>query len=206
MNAATGSSNGGQGGCGDPSAVSGTAAELFQLAALLVGDPSQAVKLVEESLAGMEIDPCLEPAAARRLAEQQLLRRAVAVLRQNDPASFEKQPSAAGAVCVEDDSLDAAGISQSQLAAWLAGEGRGDLRAWLAALPGAQRAVFVQRAVLGHGNAATAQMLAAPSARETVQGWTPEAVGEAYRLALCSLANSLAHTPAAMTEAAAAHA
>jgi hypothetical protein len=180
--------------------VQGTAVELFQLAALLLGDQNEAVGLVEETMAGTEIDPCADPAAARRQARQQVLAGALARLRQSDPASFAVAGDVprATSMCVEDEDLSAAGISQAQLTDWLASEGRQDLRDWLRALPAAQRAVFVQRAVLGQGNAATAEALQASEGTSEGKGssawWTPQAVGELYRLALCSLANSLARS------------
>ncbi len=180
------------GGCGDASVVQGTAAELFHLAALLMGDQGEAVGLVEQTLASVEIDPCLDPLAARRLTQKQVLALGLARLRQIDPASFAGVPSELNPVCVEDEDLSVAGISPAQLTEWLASEGRQDLRDWLTALPGAQRAIFVQRAVLGEGNAAVAVALDASGNGSA--GWSPSAVGELYRQALCSLANSLAHS------------
>ena len=193
------------GGCGDASVVQGTAVELFQLAALLTGDQAEAVRLVEETLASVEIDPCLDPAAARRLGQQELLTRAIEGLRVADPASFA--PAAGSSTgeqgCVRDEDLSQAGVSHAQLTEWLASAGRQDLRDWLAALPAAQRAIFVQRAVLGQDNAATAEKLQVGDA--VPAAWTPEGVGEVYRLALCSLANSLAHSPGGMVGSEQAH-
>lgn len=186
------------GGCGDASLVQGAAAELFQLASLLMSDQGEAISLVEETLATVEIDPCLDPPTARKLTQQQVLALGLARLRELDPGSFAGVPGTGAAVCVEDEPLSAAGISHAQLSEWLASEGRQDMRAWLAALPGAQRAIFVQRAVLGQGNAAVAEALDASSSGAAP--WSSLAVGEMYRLALCSLANSLAHSPAVLAE------
>jgi len=171
--------------------------ELFHLASLLMGDQLEAVALVEATLASIEIDPCLDPAAARNLARQRLLTIGLGRLRAVDPASFAGLPAAGNPVCVEDEDLSASGVSQAQLTGWLASAGRQDLRDWLAALPGAQRAIFVQRAVLGQGNVAVAEALNAAGAvsAEGPAAWSATAVGEMYRLALCSLANSLAHSP-----------
>ena len=191
------------GGCGDASVVQGAAIELFQLASLLMGDQAEAVALVEETLASVEIDPCLDPDAARLLTREKVLSLALAHLRLRDPGSFAGVPDAGSSLCVEDEDLSAAGVSHAQLAEWLATAGepglRHDLRDWLAALPGAQRAIFVQRAVLGQGNAAVAVALDASGSG--VGQWSPVAVGEMYRLALCSLANSLAHAPAVLAGA-----
>ncbi|HEY0785281.1 MAG TPA: hypothetical protein VGD62_05370 [Acidobacteriaceae bacterium] len=190
-------------GCADASAVNGAAVELFQLAALLMGDEAEAVRLVEETMAASEIDPCLDPAGARLQARQNVVAGALRRLRRSDPGSFAVVPRAdADPVCVEDEDLTAVGISHAQLTEWLASDGRHDLRAWLAALPSAQRAIFVQRAVMGQGNAATGEALHAATGDTGQAPWTAQAVGEAYRLALCSLANSLAHSRAVLHPAA----
>ena len=186
--------------CGDASTLPRTAAELFQVAALLMGTSAAAAALVEDTLATVEVDPCLDPEMARATTRRHVLLRGVEQLRALDPEGLQPPqgtPSGGGG-CVQDDDLDAAGISQAQLAEWLAGAGRQDLREWLAALSPAQRVVFVGRAVLGEGSAQTASLLAGGPAGAAP--WTPDAVGEVYRQALCSLANSLAHAPAAGVE------
>jgi hypothetical protein len=164
-----------------------------------MGDQLEAVALVEQTLASVEIDPCLDPAATRRLTRQQVLQRGIGRLRQIDPGSFAGVPASSGSVCVEDEDLSLAGISHAQLTEWLANAGRQDLRDWLGALPGAQRAIFVQRAVLGQESAVVAEALGADAHGRG--SWTAEAVGEVYRLALCSLANSLAHSRGVVAEA-----
>ena len=186
-------------GCGDASALQGTAAELFQLAALLMADQAEAVSLVEETLSLVEVDPCLDPAATRKLATEQVLTLGLRRLRHAEPESFDRVPDAANSVCVEDEDLSAAGVSQAEVAEWLADGGRQDLREWLRALPAAQRAVFVQRAMLGQGNVSVAEAL--DGSGDESAHWSAAAVGELYRLALCSLANSLAHSPGVMAQA-----
>ncbi len=185
-------------GCGDASAVVGMAAELFQLASLLVGEQERALGLIESSLAAMEIDPCLDPEAARERARACVVRGALRQLAADEPGAFHAHGSiGAGAdPCIQDDDLEAAGVTQAQLRSWLDGGSRPELRrglrGWLEQLPVAQRAIFVQRAVLGQGNQAAAELL-----RETGEEWTSKTVSETFRLALCSLANSLAHAPVA---------
>ncbi len=189
-------------GCGDASVVHGMAAELFHLASLLVGEESRALRLIESSLATMEIDPCLDPEAARAQARLQVLCGAVQMLASEQPAAFLVRPDQMGgdSVCVQDDDLQAAGMTQTQLRSWLAeqsGEGlRRGMREWLEELPAAERAIFVQRAVLNQGNEAAAALLR-QAGGESAGGWTPEAVSGVFRHALCSLANSLAHAPIA---------
>ena len=184
------------GACGDSSALQGAAVELFQLAALLVGNESEAVGLVETTLASVEVDPCEDPVTAQKLTQESLLKGALTQMNREDPTSFAAVPlSGADAGCIEDDDLNATGISQGQLSTWLAGHGREDLRTWLRALPAAQRAIFVQRAVLGRGNSATAASLREATDAPISAGWTPEAVSNTFRQALCSLANALVHVP-----------
>ncbi len=188
-------------GCGDAGAVQGMAAELFQLASLLVGDEGRALQLIEGSVATMEIDPCLNPEAAKAQARTQVVRDAVAQLVAAQPAMFAQgaQAFAGHDPCIQDDDLQAAGVTPAQLRAWVDQQGKPELqrglREWLEGLPVAQRAIFVQRAVLGQGNEAAAQLLH-EAGGEQGMSWTPQGVSDVFRQALCSLANSLAHAPA----------
>jgi DNA-directed RNA polymerase specialized sigma24 family protein len=166
------------------------AVEMYRFAALLLGSETEAVRLVEDTVASVEVDPCADPCAARGLVRDRVLHGALEILHRQDPASFADVPAAgAASQCLED---EAAGpLSGPELSALVEGAGRGTLREWLNRLTGAQRAVFVQRAVLGQDNAATAtaiNRLARPAI------WTAEAVGRLFRQALCSLASSLVHS------------
>jgi hypothetical protein len=188
-------------GCGDPGVVPGMASELFQLASLLVGSEERALQVIEAALASMQIDPCLDPESARRQARLGVVRSALETLAADQPASLATQglESSAGSPCIQDDDLAGAGITETQLREWLGREGNPSLqkglRDWLESLPVAQRAVFVQRAVLGQGNEATAGLLR-EAGGTSAAGWTPQEVSQTFRVALCSLANSLAHAPA----------
>ncbi len=171
------------------------AAELFQVAAMLLGNESEAVELVEVTVNSAEIDPCFDPVTARRQAMDHLLRLAVGRLKASDPAGFERTSAPGGqqSTCIESDDLSAAGLTPLQLEALLGGPGRSRLRQWLHDLPAAQRAVFVQRAVLGESNATVAGRLGTGAG--TGQ-WTAEAAGNIFRQALCSLATALLHSAA----------
>lgn len=175
--------------------IQDTAARLFQTAALLVGNEAEAVSLVEETLSGVEVDPCADGASAQVLVQDKLVQEAIRRLGQREPGSFALPvgSSAAGSSCIEDDDISAAGISAEQLEYLLEGEGRGQLRSWLERLPAAQRVVFVERAVLRQDNAATAGTLQA-SGGEGTSNWTPGQVSDVFRQALCSLATSLVHS------------
>ncbi len=177
------------------------AAELFQLASLLVGEGEPALRLIESSLASIAIDPCLDPEAAREQARARVVRGALQSLSAAQPAAFSVGlMTAAHDPCIQDDDLQAAGIPPAELRGWLEQGSRPEmkqgLRSSLEKLPPAQRTIFVQRAVLGQGNEAAATLLREAGGAEAA-GWTPQTVGEAFRQALCSLANSLAHAPVA---------
>jgi hypothetical protein len=174
-----------------------TAVELYQLAALMLGNEGDALNLVEQTVSQVEIDPCEQEDGAVDLARHQLIAAAVEKMKMADPQAFIAPPSSgeANITCIEDDDLSAAGITSAELAQLVNGTVREELRVWLEQLPLAQRAIFVQRAVLGWDNGATAATLKQGS--EPGSGWQPQQVGDVFRQALCSLANSLVHSAAA---------
>jgi hypothetical protein len=179
-----------------------TAAELYQLAALMLGNEGEAASLVESTVADVDVDPCASEELAVDTARHHLVEAAVARMNAADPGSFAAPAAAGGpAICIEDDDLSAAGISAEQIAELLKGAGNGrELRSWLDQLPAAQRAIFVQRAVLGWNNDATAASLANGSGEKPA--WSTAQVAETFRQALCSLANSLVHAEAERVTAA----
>lgn len=171
-----------------------TAAELFQVAALMLGSEADALSLVEQTFSEVEIDPCAEQEVATDLVRRQVVGAAVARMKQTDPQAFVAPAfDATYASCIEGDDLDAAGITSAQLSELVNGTGRDEMRAWLERLPLAQRAIFVQRAVLGWDNGETAESLKL----DTGSGWQPQQVSDAFRMALCSLATSLVHSATA---------
>lgn len=179
---------------GGSSRVHDAAAELYQLAALMLSDESQAAELVEATVAQTNIDPCAEAEASVRAARLNLVETALARLNQADPRAFDAPATSgeASSGCIEGDDLSSAGISASQLAGMVSCPGRRTLRDWLEKLPVAQRAIFVERAILGWDNAAAAASLSRAAARN----WQPRQVSELFRQALCSLATSLVHSAA----------
>jgi DNA-directed RNA polymerase specialized sigma24 family protein len=172
-----------------------TAVELYQLAALLLSSESDALNLVEQTVSQVEIDPCEQAEVATALVRRQLVGSAVARMKQNDPQAFVAPPLSeeANLTCIEGDDLSSVGITPSELAELVSGAGRDEMRDWLEHLPLAQRAIFVQRAVLGWGNGETAETLQLDSGA----GWQPQQVSDVFRQALCSLASSLVHSAAA---------
>ena len=184
-------------GCSEP-LIQDTATKLFQTAALLLGDESEAVQLVEETMSAAEVDPCADGTQAQVVLQNQLVEAAVRTLSGRDPGSFAVAASNTGnPLCIDDDDLSASGVSPAQLSQLLEGGGRGQLRDWLEHLPASQRVIFVERALLKQNNALAAEVLRAGGG-ENAAGWTPEKVSEAFRQALCSLATSLVHSGTAV--------
>jgi len=171
------------------------AAELYQLAALMLGDELQAAELVEATVAQAYIDPCAETEASVKLAAQSLVETAVARLSEADPKAFVAPVISTGtnSGCIEEDDLSSAGISSGRFAEMVGGPERRTLRTWLNSLPVAQRAIFVERAILGWDNTAAAASLS----RAASHLWQPKQVSELFRMALCSLTTSLIHTATA---------
>jgi hypothetical protein len=168
-----------------------SALQLFQIAALLLGNENQAVELVEETVARVETDPCADGPLAFTEARGLLVQSAVRAMAGRDPGAFTvptAQP--AGDTCIETDDLQAVGLTPQQLGALVTGAGRAGMREWLDRLAPALRAIFVLRAVAGQDGEQTAESLR-QSGAEGAKAWRSDQVRGAYRQALCSLASSL---------------
>jgi DNA-directed RNA polymerase specialized sigma24 family protein len=178
-----------------------TALQLFQIAALMLGDEQEAVSLVEEVVAKVESDPCAEGTLAYAEARTLLVRTAVQRMAGLYPEAFvvpASQP--ADAVCIETDDLGAAGLSGDPFGALISGAGRAGMQEWLERLAPALRAIFVLRAVAGQDGEQTAESLRQSGARGA-QAWRRDQVGAAYRQALCSLATCLMSAQTALAPA-----
>jgi DNA-directed RNA polymerase specialized sigma24 family protein len=178
-----------------------TALQLFQIAALLLGNEEEAVSLVEESVAKVETDPCAEGVLAYAEARTVLVRSAVQRMAGRNPEAFAVPASQpADATCIETDDLAAAGLTGEQIGALVAGAGRVGMREWLDRLAPALRAIFVLRAVAGQDGEQTAESLR-QSGANGAQAWRRDQVGGAYRQALCSLATCLMSAQTALMPA-----
>jgi DNA-directed RNA polymerase specialized sigma24 family protein len=178
-----------------------TALQLFQIAALMLGDEQEAVSLVEEVVAKVEADPCAEGTLAYAEARTLLVRTAVQRLAGLYPEAFVvPTPQPADAVCIETDDLGAAGLDGDQFGALISGAGRAGMREWLERLAPALRAIFVLRAVAGQDGEQTAESLR-QSGATGAQAWRRDQVGTAYRQALCSLATCLMSAQTALAPA-----
>ena len=128
---------------------------------------------------------------ATRKGQLAVLKAAIGVLGRRNPESLAVPVGLEHAgTCIDDDDLEAAGVSREELSRMIAGPDRERLRAWLAGLPDALRVIFVLRAVGGLLSAETASLLA-NGGGATAAGWTAESVREVFRQALCSLASQL---------------
>lgn len=191
--------NSGGDGAVEASNLQNAASDLFQTAAMLLGQEHEAVSVVEEVVAGAEVDPCCDPHTAHREAREHVITASLKRMGQNPAGGLDAELAAGGTssnTCIESEDLSAAGLTTAQLEALLEGPGRVRLRQWLDLLSPAMRAVFVLRALLGRGNEAAAEALQA-SGSPGAAGWTVATVSQVYRKALCSLATSLLHSSGA---------
>jgi hypothetical protein len=132
-------------------------------------------------------------ARARKNGRLALCKAAIEILERRIPGSLSAPDGLEHAhTCIDDDDLDAASVSGEKFFQMMAGPDRDRVRTWLAGLPTPQRVIFVMRAVAGFSSAETATMLATYGG-PLAAGWTPEAVREIFRQALCSLASQLLH-------------
>lgn len=173
------------------------AAGLYNLASMLVGEGEESIQLVETAIATAEISACESAVEARRSSRLALCRAAIAVLDRRDPGILAAPEGLEHvSTCIEDDDLDAAGVSREELATMMAGPDRDRVRTWLASLPIALRVIFVLRAVAGFTSSDTAELLAVHGGAKAV-GWNADGVRELFRQALCSLASQLIHATTA---------
>jgi len=169
------------------------AAGLYNLASMLVGEGEDGVKLVEIAVATAEISSSRDAEEARRSGRRALCAAAIKILEQRDPGCLAAPMNLAPArTCIEDDDLDAAGVSGEELETMMAGPDRQRVRIWLNSLPIETRVIFALRAVAGFTSVETAELLAANGGAKA-GGWEAQAVREIFRQGLCSLASQLLH-------------
>lgn len=167
------------------------AAGMYSMASMLVGEGEVSIRVVETAVANADISPCHDPVAARRNSRRALCSAALDLLAQRDPQGLAAPNSIEPAgTCIEDDDLDAAGVSGEELLTMLAGPDRDRVKSWLAGLPALVRTIFVLRAVAGFTAAETSALLAEHGGPQAA-GWTPDAVREFCRQGLCSLASQV---------------
>lgn len=167
------------------------AAGMYNLASMLVGEGEDGVRLVESAVATAEVSACQDAAEARMSSRRALVGAALDLLQERKPGSLaapEGIEPAGG--CIDEDDLEAAGVSPDELERMIAGPDRDRVRRWLEKLEPEVRTVFVLRAVAGFSAAETAGLLAEHGG-PTAAGWNAEAVRWVFRSGLCSLASQL---------------
>lgn len=174
------------------------AATLYNMASMLVGEGEESTEIVLAAVSNAEVACCDKPEAARKSGKRALAREALTRIAARDSGSLAAPEGLEHAqTCIEDDDLDAAGMSREEFERLMAGgpgqDGRRErVREWLESLPAFMRTVFVLRAVGGISAPETAALLAAYGGPKAA-GWTADAVREVFRQGLCSLASQLLH-------------
>ncbi len=171
-------------------------AELYSFASMLVGESEETIRLVETSIASAEVSAGSGADGAQRSSRLALASAAVDLISGRDPQGLSAPADLEHAVtCIEDDDLDAAAEAREAMERMIAGPDRDRVRAWLESLPTAMRTIYALRAVGGLTASETADILVRYGGPRAA-GWTPEAVRELFRQALCSLASQLIHATA----------
>lgn len=167
------------------------AAGLYSVAAMLVGEGEDSIRLVETAVARTEISKCADAAEGRKNSRKALCAAAIELIAERNPGSLAAPEWLQHvSTCIEDDDLESAGISRAEFENLLAGPGRENVKNWIESLPTEMRVIFVLRAVAGFTAVESPAMLAAhggPGAEK----WSADAVREIFRQGLCSLASQL---------------
>jgi hypothetical protein len=167
------------------------AAGMYSMASMLVGEGEESIRLVETAVANAELLPGHDPAQSRKSSRTALCTAAIEVLAARDASSLAAPEGLEHVVtCIDDDELDAAGVSSEELERMIAGPDRDRVRNWLESLPVVLRTIFVLRAVAGMTPAETAHLLERHGGPHAA-GWTAESVRELFRQGLCSLASQV---------------
>ncbi len=170
------------------------AAGLYSLASMLAGEGEDSIRLVEKTVATAEVSSSTGLEEARQASRRALVAAALKLIASRDPESLAAPEGLQHAdTCMEDDDLDAAGVSREELERMMAGPDREHMRTWLESLPAAMRVIFVLRAVAGYSAPDTAALLAEHGGADAA-GWSAEAVRELFRQGLCSLASQMIKT------------
>jgi hypothetical protein len=142
-------------------------------------------------VATTEVAACHDPVEGRKSSRRALARAALQMIAQRNPnglAAPEGIEQSGG--CIEDDDLEAAGVSTVELQKMMAGPERNCVRNWLENLPADMRTIFALRAVAGFTAPETAALLVENGGSQAA-GWTADGVRAIFRQGLCSIASQL---------------
>ena len=167
------------------------AAGMYSIASMLVGEGEESIRLVETAVANTEVLTSHGATEARKNSRRALCAAALDTLTARGTASLAAPEGLEHVTtCIEDDDLDAAGVSSDELERMIAGPDRDRVRRWLEGLPTVLRTIFVLRAVAGFTPSETADLLRAHGGPKAA-GWSAESVRELFRQGLCSLASQV---------------
>jgi hypothetical protein len=170
------------------------AGELYRISSMLIGEGEESIRLIEQVVATVDLPACHDQTEARHNSRLALAAQAIAKLAGRDASALAapEEGDSGPASCIEDDDLDAAGVSRAELEQMMNGPDSHRLRDWLEGLSSQLRVVFVLRAITGLTSTEIAGLLAEHGGSDA-QNWTPDAVRSTFRQALCSLASQLIH-------------
>jgi hypothetical protein len=173
-------------------------AELYHVASMLVGEGEEAIELIERVVTDVDLHACADVADARHKSRLLLAADAITMLREQDATGtvfVAPEEESGPASCIENEDLDAAGVSPAELEEMISGPENHRLRTWLEGLTVPLRVIFVLRAIAGLSSGELAGLLA-EFGGPVAEAWTPSAVGGVFRQGLCSLASQLIHATA----------
>src|SRR5690242_15839542 len=137
------------------------AAGLYSLASMLVGEGEDSIQLIEAAVENADVSSSADPEETRKASRSALVSAALDLIAVRDAESLAAPEGLEHAdTCIDDDDLDAAGVSREELERMMAGPDRERMRTWLESLPTATRVIFVLRAVGGYSTLETANLLA----------------------------------------------
>ena len=173
------------------------ASDLYRVGSMLLGQSEQTLTLIENVILDLDFSSAVSSGEARHQARLSLAAQALESIQHATPAALAAPSTGdSGPVsCIEDDDLEATGITPAELEQMILGSGSDPLRDWLESLSVAFRAIFVLRAIAGLSSIEVAVLLAEHGGKPAEE-WTPDAVRATYRQALCSLATQLIHATA----------
>lgn len=169
------------------------AADLYRIGSMILGEGEDTIGLIEQAVTTVDISSDSGEAEASHSGRLALAAGAIELIQRHDLDQLAAPADDSGpASCIEDDELDAAGVTRAELEQMLAGEDARSLRTWLEGLAVPLRVIFVLRAVAGLSSVEVAVLLAEHGG-PAAENWTPDAVRGNFRQALCSLASQLLH-------------
>lgn len=169
------------------------AAGMYSMASMLVGEGEDSIRLVETAIARTDVPKSGDAMQARQNSRRALCIAGVELIAgRNSGILAAPEGLEHVSTCIEDDDLESAGISRTELESLLAGPNRQNVKNWIEGLAIQVRVIFVLRAVAGFSAAETATILTEHGG-QGAEGWNAEAVREIFRQGLCSLASQLIH-------------